>query len=388
MRLPTRADLQALLAERQGPCVSIYLPTNRDYPSEQQGPARYKNAVRAAEELLAQKFEGADLRGPLEKYRALMDDQYFWSHRLDGLAIFGARDLFQIFDLQTRPKEVTIVADRFHVKPLLRYTQSADRFQVLCLQRERCWMLEGDRYALDPIDLRGVPGTIREALGDEIVVGSQIVAAHGPGTGGSHHAPGKPTVPHGHAAEGDDSKRDTERFFREVDKAVWETHSRPSNLPLVLAALPQHQSLFREHSKNQHLLPDGIVGNPASMDGGKLVEAAWKAFEPQYLKRLEKFTEDFGTARARRMGSDDITVVAAAACDGRVGILLVDADKQVPGTLDRATGRWQPGDFNSPGVDDVLDDLAENVVRTKGTVVVVPPERMPTQTGVAAIFRY
>ena len=35
-----------------------------------------------------------------------------------------------------------------------------------------------------------------------------------------------------------------------------------------------------------------------------------------------------------------------------------------------------------------LDDLAELVLRRKGTVVVVPRERMPTTTGLAAIYRF
>src|SRR5205823_13200324 len=122
----------------------------------------------------------------------------------------------------------------------------------------------------------GVPGAMTRALGEEIGPGREVVAGHGPGTGGTHHAPDKPTVPHGHAAEGEDSKHDTERFFRVVDEAVWERHSRPSNLPLVLAALPQYQPLFREHSKNLNLVRDGVVGNPAALSGDELVRAAWK----------------------------------------------------------------------------------------------------------------
>ena len=47
-------------------------------------------------------------------------------------------------------------------------------------------------------------------------------------------------------------------------------------------------------------------------------------------------------ARSRGMGSDSLEDVAAKACAGRVGILLIDADRQVFGTMDRTTGRWQP----------------------------------------------
>ena len=46
------------------------------------------------------------------------------------------------------------------------------------------------------------------------------------------------------------------------------------------------------------------------------------------------------------------------------------------------------GDLSDPTVEDALDDLAETVLRMKGTVVVVPAERMPMPTGVAAAYRY
>jgi hypothetical protein len=41
-----------------------------------------------------------------------------------------------------------------------------------------------------------------------------------------------------------------------------------------------------------------------------------------------------------------------------------------------------------PQADDVLDDLAETVVRMKGEAIVVPAQRMPSRTGVAAIYRF
>jgi hypothetical protein len=372
MRPVTRSDLVSLLAERAGPCVSIYMSTDRSYPGNKQGPVRYANAVQAAEDDLGRNYAGRDVRSIRERFHALIDDQYFWTHRFDGLAVFGARNVFEIFDLHGKPADVTVVADRFQVKPLLRETQSADRFQVLCLQREKVWMLAGSRYGVEVLDLRGVPSTVREAVGDEIVVGGQAVGSHGPGTGGTHPAPDKPTVPHGHAAQGRDADRDTSRFFEAIDKAVWEKHSRPSGLPLILAALPEHHALFRRLSKNPQLLPNGVGGNPAALSRQDMTAAAWAALQPFYLNRLARFTEDFQVARSRGQGSDDLKEIASAASGGRVGILLVDSDQRVPGA----------------GGSDVLDELSEAVLRTKGTVVVVPGERMPTRTGAAATYRY
>lgn len=41
-----------------------------------------------------------------------------------------------------------------------------------------------------------------------------------------------------------------------------------------------------------------------------------------------------------------------------------------------------------PDVDDVLDDLVELVYNAQGHVVALPKERMPGDTGAAAILRF
>jgi len=46
------------------------------------------------------------------------------------------------------------------------------------------------------------------------------------------------------------------------------------------------------------------------------------------------------------------------------------------------------GELSDPDMDDVLDDLAELVLQSGGEVIIVPAERMPVDTGVAAIYRY
>jgi len=42
----------------------------------------------------------------------------------------------------------------------------------------------------------------------------------------------------------------------------------------------------------------------------------------------------------------------------------------------------------TPAHGDMLDDLAEAVLRNGGDVIIVPPARMPSTTGLAAIYRY
>ncbi len=104
--------------------------------------------------------------------------------------------------------------------------------------------------------------------------------------------------------------------------------------------------------------------------------------------RLAAHVERFGDHRAHGKGDDDLVNVAAAAIQGRVRTLLVDADTVLPGTLDRATGEIVTIPDAAAGVDDLLDDIAEEVVARGGEVVVVPTDKMPTHTGLAAIYGY
>ena len=68
--------------------------------------------------------------------------------------------------------------------------------------------------------------------------------------------------------------------------------------------------------------------------------------------------------------------------------LLIDADRVVPGRFAPDTGAIEFARLEEPDVDDLLDDLSEQVVRTGGEVVIVPADKMPSDTGIAAIYRF
>ena len=246
----------------------------------------------------------------------------------------------------------------------------------------------GNRDRLDPLEAPEVPLTITAALGDSVAVQHKEQGPFGKSPGETRPAPRSPTARPGHPRQGDDAKLDTQRFFRAVARAVLEHVSRPSGYPLVLVALPEHQALFRSISHNPQLVEAGEECSPAGRSNHDLLPKGWKCVEPIYLARLGKMVDDFQVAQARSLGSDDLSKVAHAAHDGRVGILLIEADRTIPGSIDATTGSIRRNGHQDPNAGDLLDEIAEEVLRTKGTVVVVPRERMPTETGLAAIFRF
>lgn len=374
-------DYPAVLLEpRDGPCISIYLPTHRHHPAREQDPIRFRNQVKRAEELLRATLPSREVDALLTPFRELGDRPSFWEHTFDGLAVLGAPGLFRVYRLQRPVPERTVVADSFHTKPLLRIMQSADRYQVLGLSRGEIRLFEGNRDALDEIELaEGVPRTMTEALGDKVTEPHRTVAAQSPAGPAAHH---------GYGSKKDEIDIDQERFFRAVDRAILEHHSRTSGLPLILAALPEHQSHFRQVSHNPYLIEGAIDTHPDSLSTDELRARAWEVFLPRYLARLAWLVEAFGTAVAHRYGTGDLADAARAAVNGRVATLLIEAEREVPGRMDRETGRIEYLEAGTPGADDLLDDIGEAVLARGGDVVIVPAERMPTDSGLAATFRY
>ncbi|MBA2355583.1 MAG: hypothetical protein H0V80_13055 [Acidobacteria bacterium] len=243
-------------------------------------------------------------------------------------------------------------------------------------------MFEGNRDALDELDPGTIPADIEAALGDQRSEPHQTVASYGSGTGGAG------PMFHGHGSRKDVVDKDTERYFRAVDRAIIAQFSKPSGLPLVLAALPEHQPVFRSLTQNAALLEPGVEGNPESMSAEQLRDASWRAVEPQYLQRLAELSEAFTTSVAYQRATSDLAEAARAAFEGRVSHLIVEADRVRAGRIDAATGGIVDLPLDDPEVGDMLDDLAEAVLRTGGDVVVAPKERMPSESGLAAILRY
>ncbi len=376
-------DYNSLLLDRhEPPCLSLYQPTHRSHPEKQQDPIRFRNLAGELEESLLRKYGSRESKPIMRPFHALAADHEFWNHALDGVAVFATASLFKVYRLQRPVRELAIVADSFHLKPLMRILQSADRYHVLGLNRHQATLLEGNRYAVDEVELApGFPRTVVSVVGEDQGEPERANRVYGgAGAGG--------TTRHGTDVRQDAIDSDTEAFFRALDAAVLDQYSRPADMPLLLAALPEHHHLFRSVSRNPYLMAGAIDSYPGALSMDELRERAWQVVLPKYLERLGGLVERFGNARSEERSGADVAEVARAAAAGRVATLLIEADRLVPGRLDPVSGAIEFAPLEDPGTDDLLDDLGEHVLRTGGEVVMVPVERMPTDTGLAAIYRY
>lgn len=371
MHLLNNQLLAKLLNQQVGPCLSIAQGTHRSFPDNTQDPIRFKNMIKQLEASLAKLGDSINKEALLAPFKNLAADTEFWKHNLDGLVVLSNATDSYVFKVQRSVKDFAVVAESWHLKPLLRNLQTADRFQVLGLSRDTAVLYEGNRYALDKVATATTFPHNNENLGGAID-DTHVTSSK------THHIERSSEVDH-----------ETENYFRAVDRAVHETYTTPSELPLILVTLPEHQGVFRRVSHNPYLLEQGVSTDPKSLEKADLLARVWQVMEPIYHQRTRNEIDRFKQAQGTGLSQDDIEQVYVAALAGRVEHLLIDADLRIAGKLNPELERIEfLGSFDDPEADDVIDDLAELVLRNGGRVMVLASELMPSGTGVAAIYRY
>ncbi len=371
----------AMIFEEEGPFVSLYQSTHRDSKGNKQDVTLFKNLIRDVEASLKQKYSKKDISSIMEMFQQIEEDKNIWNYSLEGMAVLANLNKCIIYRLDETVENLAIVADSLHIKPLLKIFQSVEKYQLLGLSGTEFNLYEGNKYGIKKIKImQGVPTTLEEVLGNQHTE---------PSTNHSKFAgTGAGAVPFGYGTKDNELEKDLEKFFRYVDKYVLENHSKTSKLPLVLVSLKEHHSEFMKITNNPYLMKEGIKGayNAFTMD--ELKVKVWELVEPIYSAKNKSLAEKYSNAKANDLGSDDLLKVALAAVENRVETLFLEAEKIIPGKVDLQTGTVRLGDLEKPDTDDVLDDLAEFVMKKKGKVVVLPKEIMPSTTGIAAIYRY
>lgn len=153
MNLLTKDMMLELLSINEGTCISLYMPTHRTHPDNLQDPILFKNLLKNLKQSLLQKHSESEVTTLLEPFVALESDEEFWRHTSDGLAVLGTIDMFKTISLPVSMEELTAVANRFYTKPLRRYLQSVERYNVLGLSLHDYQIYEGNRHSLTELTL-------------------------------------------------------------------------------------------------------------------------------------------------------------------------------------------------------------------------------------------
>ncbi len=390
-------SLRMLLLPRTAPCITIVQPT--------QGPPRVEGTGTALRHLidrvqmsLAATRSREEVEALLAPWRALEMDPLLWSHGCDGFAGFGARGEAWLMPLAGPLTPSATVASRFQTLSVIEKIASIQRCRVLEISSRSVRVLDGvgdgeGKANLVPVPLcRGASQSFPDgSVSRDTIVELERKEPHRVlrGTG-----PGGIRVHGGFGSRAEGVAADTRRFFHEVAGMVAAVGSPPSGGFLLVGqprtvaeftdAMPLAQHPFVRMTVHPHLIGDEELAHVA----GDVLRASRR-------RREITLTETFQEARVHGRGTGDFSDIARAAAAGQVGTLLLESGRRESGSIDPVTGtidfppESEVGETHAiAGSDELYGGLAELVLANSGDVVCLPASKMPTRTGVAAIYRW
>ncbi len=380
MKNLTLDQIKGLAQQTASPSISIFLPTHRAGREMQQDPIRFKNLLRdAKKQLLGGGMGPREADALLQPAQALLDDSNFWNHQHDGLAIFMAADDFHYYPLPFSVEELLVLAQSYYVKPVLPLFTNNGHYFILAISQNEVRLFEGTRYGVGQMALPdGIPANIEEALRLD---GPQKSLQMHSGDGGGMF--------HGQGPSDEEQKVWIEQYLNLVDTSLKEIF-REQNAPLVLAGVDYLLPMYRKVSEYQNIMEEGITGGPENLRPEELQEQAWRIVETYFHQETKKTVEQYQQLADTDKATDNIEEIVAAAFNGRVDKLILSVENQIWGSFNPKNGKvirssnGQSKEYNLA----LLDFTAMNTLQNGGTICALSQDEMPTDSPIAAVFRY
>ncbi|WII71986.1 hypothetical protein QJS83_16100 [Bdellovibrio sp. 22V] len=369
----THEDLLRLTSVQDGPCISIYVPALPDKTLQ----LEYEALVRRAAHLLSFDEKEDQHKGLLEAIYNFNPVEHFAS-REQGIAVFVNKHWSGYYLAGHDLPSKVVVSETFHLKPLLEDLQNEHIYHALFLSAEESILLHCDG------------GTGTELHTFLFHQGQHSNSIHWKHLDDSDTI----SIPHlkstlrGRGNQDSHFKKKTGvKLFLKWIEAKISKEVGYKTLPLFVFTNEILYHAYKEISS--HPDPHLVKIDPAK--GTPRMEAIIHYANLEIKKNIAKHkslstTEIEELARQKRV-IDDLVKISRAALSGKVRTLFLRDNAEIWGQLHRQSGQitFHEKQTNSKD-DDILDDIACEVIRQGGEVIVLGKKDMPTPSPAAAIL--
>lgn len=367
-----KSIIEKIKSSRQGPCLSVILPTHRTSPERTLDPIEVKKTLGRVKEDIALKYgkSGAALNERLDT----LHDRIDFTHNQEGIGFYVSKDVAEVVHFPFPVNEKTNVGDFFHTRELVELEAWYEDYFVLDISLEEVKLFRGSGKHLEAIHNNDFPAKFKDDY--EYERSQPLGRGHGFGLKNT---------------EGDKSvviEERFEKFLKECDKLL-DPYLKKNEM-LILSGAKQEIGYFQKVSMHNNKVAGKIQGShshtPLNELGEQAYEEVRRAREEQAAETIKELEEAFG----KEMAITGIENVWRAAREGKGRVLFVEK-----GFLQKA--------FVKPGVEhlflsppaevhDIVDDAVESVIRTvlekNGKVVVTENGKLEKLDRIALLLRY
>jgi hypothetical protein len=369
----THEDLLKLTSVQEGPCVSIYIPALAE-PALQE---EYDALVKRASYLLSLDENHESHTKVMEGLFNFNPGEYI-SGPTQGVAIFVNKHWHGYYLAPHDLPEKVVVADSFHLKPLIEDLQRDHTYHLLVVGVDEALLLSA-----------------QGGLSSEI---HTFLLHHGSHSNSIHwkhldeneaiQIPHLKTQARGRGASDSQFKKKnaTKLFLRWIESKINKEDGYKS-LPLFVFTSELLFPLYKEitsHPQARFCPLDIRKGIPHH---DSLIHRVENILNQESSHHRHLSTVDLDLQKAKNRIIDDLVKISRAALHGEVKTLYLRDNSEIWGQINRKTGEIavHPKQSNAKD-DDVLDDIACEVIRQGGEVIVLTAKDMPSPSPAAAIL--
>lgn len=359
--------------------LSLTVPLDAENTSSDKGTLKLKNAVEDARKRV-QELTDSSVASVLETQldTIYQHERELVSHR-GGLAIYVSTDEVYYYHLGLPTPSNVVMGAYPYVHPLIEAYQFTNDFHVLVLNGENFEIYRGNSSGIDKIEIEDedAPTTLENALGDELDGGE---LTHGT-FGGPRGSSGGQSF-HGHNETSQEKEIDRRNYFRQVSRYVNDHYSKEENLPLIVYALTENASLFRELTNNKYLSDYQIEKSGSGISKqeieSEVLELLMKIRQDEQSALVKRFRETSPEFRIENIKED----LAVSAIQGRIEELAIKKGYQTKGRISES------GQVDETADVDFVEELIYKTLQSKGQVEIISDDLMPEEFNIVARLRY
>jgi hypothetical protein len=328
-------DLKAISEANSAPLISIYLSKSGATDMKALNE-KWKESLTRAEYFLSKDYTKTFIHSFMEPLW-LTDCLQKLEHLDKGIIVFYSDKLQGYIRVQSTINDLVVVADSFHIKPLLRIINNEKGFFLVSISAKavKVWgEANGHLFHLDTFQNNADVENVEKNSNKNLKTSPKDFIA---------------------------------QSAIELNKML-----SIYKLPIILAGVNEHLGHMRKYLDHSMVLNEAIVGNVEREKTEDLRAKCFTLLEPFYVQKELQTVEELNLAVKKNLAITYIEDIAVSAVYGKVKKLFVVENRQLWGAVDKLTGEIfiSPKQSDSHD-DDILDDICQVVLARGGEVVVL-----------------
>ena len=378
----TKKVIEELLEEKEGPYISIYMPTVAAASIEvKKMPIQLKNLLNLVKKELQekQKMSVRNIEKLLEPATKLLGDRVFWQNQKQGLAIFISSGYFQYFMVNSTFPERSTVSTYFNIIPLISEIMFNDNFYILALSRNKNRIFLATRGNITQLDIEGIPESLQEI--SQFTVSEKSLASHPSGKKGTG------AVFHGVGEIDSEKREELLQYFRQIDQGLNKYLNKNHKSPLIIMSVKDLVPIYLEVNSYPYLLKETIEGNPDECTPDIIHKNALPIASDYFHSQLDNISSSYHNLKGTGKTSTQLEDVVSAAYFSRVEQLFIKSNTSQIGYFDPEENRvylteesWQ--------LCDLYNLAAIKTISNGGQVFLLDEEKMPDGEDIIAFYRF